>query len=114
MTCDSIGTLIPLYYYGELTPEEEDGVEAHIHQCRDCTRAMEQQRVLAGALDRRDMQVPPLLLEDCRADLSATVHGGISRLVARPRKGPWGLFLDAVADSLSNLGRLRQPIGAVA
>ena len=118
MTCDSIATFIPLYYYGELTPEEEDGVEEHIHQCRDCAHAMEQQRVLAAALDRRDMQVPPLLLEDCRADLIAAVHGGVSQLTAPVRssvkKGPWRLFLDAVADSLSNLGRLRQPIGAVA
>lgn len=117
MNCDSISTLIPLYYYGELSPEEEDAVEGHTHECRDCAREIEQQRVLAAALDRREMQVPPLLLEDCRADLMATLHGGVSRFAERPpskEKGPWGLFLAAVAHSFSNLGRFRQPVGALA
>jgi RNA polymerase sigma factor (sigma-70 family) len=105
MNCDSISTLIPLYYYGELTPEQEDSVEEHTHECRDCAQAVEQQRQLAAALDRREMQAPPLLIEDCRADLLATLHGGVARMpvAAAPSKskGPWGLFLDAVAHSLS-------------
>lgn len=117
MNCDSISNLIPLYYYGELTPEEEEGVEEHTHQCRDCARAVEQQRMLAAALDRREMELPPLLLEDCRADLLATVHGGVSQIAAPvpPRKkSPWALFLEAMADSFANLHRLRQPVGAAA
>src|SRR5206468_2046780 len=103
MNCDAISTLIPLYYYGELTPEQEDAVEEHTHQCRECADAVEQQRSLAAALDRREMQVPPLLLEDCRADLLATLHGGVSRVPATHRapahKGPWALFLEAVSHS---------------
>jgi hypothetical protein len=118
MNCDLISTYIPLYYYGELSPEQEESVEEHTHQCRNCAREMEQQRVLAGALDRREMPVPPLLLEDCRADLLATLHGGVSRSVVpvtpARTKGPWGLFLDALSHSLSGFGRLRQPIGALA
>jgi len=114
MNCDAISRLIPLYYYGELSPEEEDAVEQHTHECRDCAGEIEQQRVLAAALDRREMQVPPLLLEDCRADLLATLQGGVSRLAQPPSKGPWALFLAAVAYSFSNLGRFRQPIGALA
>src|SRR2546423_7120629 len=99
MNCDSISKLIPLYYYGELTPEEEDSVEQHTHECRDCAREIEQQRVLAAALDRREMQVPPLLLEDCRADLMATLQGGLSRIAQPPSKGPWPLFLPPAAHS---------------
>lgn len=118
MNCDSISILIPLYYYGELSPEQEEAVEEHTHQCPGCARQMEQQRTLSAALDRREMQVPPLLLEDCRADLGATLRGGVARtsasLPAPAAKGPWGLFLDAVAHSLSGFGRLRQPIGAAA
>jgi hypothetical protein len=115
MNCDTISNLIPLYYYGELSPEEEDSVEEHTHVCRDCAHVMEQQRVLATALDRRAMQTPPLLLEDCRADLMATLHGGPPRPIetARP-KGPWALFLDAIGHSFDGLGRLRQPVGAFA
>ncbi len=116
MNCDSISTLIPLYYYGELSPEQEDAVEEHAHQCRNCAGQMEQQRTLAAALDRREMQVPPLLLEDCRADLDVTLRGGVTRAAVSvpPAKSPWALFLDAVAHSFSGAGRLRQPIGALA
>ena len=113
MTCDSILKLIPLYYYGELTPDEEERVEEHTHGCPACTRELVQQRALAAALDRRQMAAAPLLLEDCRSDLMAAIQGGAPR-VEPSVKGPWRLFLDAMAVSLSGLGRLRQPIGAVA
>jgi HEAT repeats/Putative zinc-finger len=113
MNCDSVTTLIPLYYYGELTPDEEERVEQHIHQCAACAREGEQQRALAAALDRRQAALPPLLLEDCRADLLAAIQGGAPRAEARP-KGPWRLFLDALSSSFSGMGRLRQPLGALA
>ena len=69
MTCDSVGRLIPLYFYGELMPEEEDRLEEHLHACAGCTREMERQRALAAALDRRQTELPPMLLDACRADL---------------------------------------------
>ena len=79
MNCDLISKLIPLYHYGELTPEEEDRIEEHAFQCAGCVRHMEQQRALALALDQRRLAVPPVLLEDCRADLMAAVQGGAPR-----------------------------------
>ncbi len=33
MTCDSVSKLIPLYFYAELTPDDEDRVEQHLHEC---------------------------------------------------------------------------------
>ncbi len=113
MNCDSITTLIPLYFYGELTPDEEERVEQHTHECAACAREVEQQRALAAALDRRQAALPPLLLEDCRADLLAAIQGGAPRVEA-PAKGPWRLFLDALSSSFSGMGRLRQPLGALA
>ena len=50
MTCDSILKLIPLYYYGELTPDEEERVEEHTHGCPACTGELVQQRALAARL----------------------------------------------------------------
>ena len=35
MSCDSVSKLIPLYYYGELSPEEEDRIEEHIGRLAD-------------------------------------------------------------------------------
>ena len=115
MTCDSILKLIPLYYYGELTPDEEERVEEHTHGCPACAREVARQRTLAAALDRRQVLAPPMLLDDCRSDLMAAVQGGAPR-VAPPVKGAWRLFLDAVAASwsVSGVARLRQPIVALA
>jgi predicted anti-sigma-YlaC factor YlaD len=56
MNCDSVSKLIPLYFYGEVTPEEEDQVDQHLHECAACASEMEQQRTLAAALDRRQAE----------------------------------------------------------
>jgi anti-sigma factor RsiW len=114
MTCDSVSRLIPLYFYGELMPEEEDRLEEHLHACARCTREMERQRTLAAALDRRcHVGLPPLLLDSCRADLLAAIQGGAPRL-AKPAKGPWSLFLEALVATLTGFNRYRTPVGAVA
>jgi hypothetical protein len=114
MNCDSVSKLIPLYYYGELTPDDEERVEAHTHECAPCAGEVEQHRVLAAALDRRQIALPPLLLEDCRSDLMCAIQGGAPRTEPARPKGPWRLFLDAMAASFTGMGRLRQPIGALA
>lgn len=113
MTCDSVGQLIPLYFYGELTPEEEDQVEQHLHGCAACTRELDRQRGLAVALDQRTADVPARLLSDCRADLMAAIQGGAPRL-PQPRKGPWTLFLEAVGSTLDSVRHVPTPVGALA
>ncbi len=110
MTCDAVRKLIPLYYYGELTPEEEDEAEAHVHECGACARQMEGARALAAALDRRRMEPPATLLADCRADLAAAVRGA----VAEPARRPWRLWQEAAAATLAGFARWRQPLGATA
>ena len=125
MTCDSAARLIPLYFYGELPPEEEEQVEDHLHGCPACAREMERQRQLAVALDRRVAEPPPFLLEECRLDLLAAVQCAPVRSrapVAPPRgaiafpkaKGPWTLFLEALGATLGGFTRFRQPLGAMA
>jgi hypothetical protein len=94
-------------------PEEEDRLEEHLHGCAGCTREMERQRAMAAALDRRRAEVPPMLLEACRADLLAAIQGGAPRWF-KPAKGPWTLFLEALAATLAGFSRYRTPVGAVA
>ena len=113
MSCDSIAKLIPLYFYGELPPEEEDRVEAHLFECADCARAAERQRSLATALDQRRMEPPVDLLRECRFDLRAAIEGGAPRL-AKAEKSPWTLFLEAIGFTMNGVVRFRQPAGAVA
>jgi hypothetical protein len=74
---------------------------------------MERQRALAAALDRRQAEVPPLLLEACRADLQAAIQGGAPRH-NKPAKGPWALFMEALAATLLGFKHYRTPVGAVA
>ena len=112
MNCEAVLKLIPLYFYGELPPGEEDAVEEHLHACPGCALEMERQRALAAELSRRQAPVAGALLEECRADLMAAIRGGAPRAVPQP--GPWRLFLEAMVHSFASLGRLRQPLGAVA
>jgi hypothetical protein len=110
MTCDAVRKLIPLYYYGELSAAEEDRAEAHIHECAACARQMEAARTLAAALDRRRMEAPAELLEDCRAGLAAAVRAAR----AEPPRRPWRLWVEAAEATLAGFTRWRQPLGAVA
>lgn len=110
MMCDSVLELISLYYYGELTPEDEDRVEAHVHECQTCALELDRQRKLGAALDERSVDATAALLYDCRSDLMAAIQGGAPG-VAGPSKGPWTLFLEAMG---STLGRLRMPVTATA
>jgi anti-sigma factor RsiW len=112
MTCDAAAKLIPLYGYGDLPPDEEDRLEQHLDECAGCAREVRRQRSLAAALDERSLQPSAALLEDCRAELMAAVRQGEPR--AGRAHGSWALLWQAVNESLTGLGRVRQPVGAVA
>jgi len=114
MTCDQVLELVPLYFYGELAPGDEERVEEHLYACQECSREMERQRALAAALAEHQTPVPNQLLHECRADLMAAIQGGAPRLAQDRPPGPWKLFLQAMAHSFEGLGRLRQPVGALA
>jgi hypothetical protein len=113
MTCDAVRKLIPLYFYGELPAGEEDRVEAHLQECAACAGEMDRMASLAGAMGRRQAEVPALLLDRCRADLSAAIQEA-APLAGPPVKGPWTLFLEAMGATLAGFPRWRTPVGAVA
>jgi len=112
MKCDAVLKAIPLYFYGELSAADEDGIEQHVHECASCAQELDRQRVLAVRFDRRQLEVPPGLLDSCRADLMAAIQGGAG--AREPAPSPWRLFLDALSHSWSNWSRFRQPLGAAA
>jgi len=113
MNCDWVAKSIPLYFYGELTAEEEERVEAHVDECAGCARELERQRQLAAALDRRQLEPASQLLEECRADLMAGVAGGPARASKAVPKSAWTLFLEALGITFRGFRRWQQPIGAV-
>ncbi len=115
MNCEEGSKSILPYYYGELPPDEEERVEEHLDTCESCRRELERQQVLASVLDRRAIQPPDALLEDCRDALASAVRSAgppLAPVVAPPAQGP------SVAERLTALWTavwsFRQPIGAVA
>jgi HEAT repeat protein len=111
-SCDAVLEAVPLYFYGELAPPEEDQVEDHLHKCPSCAREMERQRALAAALSARQMEPPVAFLAECRAGLMAAIGSPVP--ASAPNPGPWRLFLQAVAHSFASLELLRVPVGAAA
>jgi anti-sigma factor RsiW len=115
MNCESVTKLIPLYFYGELPPEEEDGLEQHLDACAACARLAESQRTLSATLDRREMQPSAALLAECRHDLMRAVYrheGSVLRPVQA--SGSWKPFREGFAAWLPSLGPWRMPLGASA
>jgi len=114
MNCEEMEKSIPLYFYGELPPEEEERVEDHLDACEPCRGELEQLRTLAAALDRREIAAPSEVLTDCRDSLMDAIRASAAPAAA-PMVLPAGPSLaDRWSALMAALWGLRQPIGAVA
>jgi|HubBroStandDraft_1064217.scaffolds.fasta_scaffold00379_15 hypothetical protein len=115
MNCESVTKLIPLYFYGELPPEEEDRLEQHLDTCAACAREAESQRALSAALDRRAMQPAAALLAECRHDLMRAVYREGAPVPRGADFSPRGTLVPhRFAAWLPSLGVWRMPLGASA
>lgn len=74
MSCDRIADELPLYFYGELTQEDEERVEQHLATCTACTAEMENVRRFARAMSMSETPVPGPLLSQCRVDLTRSLR----------------------------------------
>jgi len=108
MNCEPVSRDIALYLYGELAPEEEERLEAHVHGCADCQRELECQKRLQRALDEREMEVESGLLAECRTDLIRAVRQAEINKAARPA------WRETLFSFWNALGAMRQPVGALA
>jgi len=114
MNCESVSKLIPLYFYGELPPDEEDHLEQHLDTCAACARQAESQRALQVALDRRVMEPPAALLAECRHDLMRTIYRNEAPVMQRVKPADHGGIREGWAAWLPSLGPWRMPLGASA
>ena len=110
MKCDWFVESLPLYYYGELAPEDEERFEDHLHTCEACRGEMERFRRTAAALDRREVQPPADLLAECRQDLMRAIY----REEAPARHAASPPLRESLAAMFAALVRFRQPLGAMA
>jgi len=114
MNCDAVTKALPLYYYGELAGEVEEGIEDHLQSCASCQAELERQRALAAALDSHALAPGSALLAECRHDLARAIYREEAPDARRAASDPWGLFREAFR-SLWHPGiRFAQPAGALA
>jgi len=115
MNCESATKLVPLYFYGELPPEEEDSLEQHLDACAACAREAERQREISVALDRRAVQPSAALLAECRHDLMRAVYRQEAPVLRRAEPGRHPSRAAALIPQwLPSLGAWRMPLGASA
>ena len=114
MNCDETSKSIPLYFYGELTAEEEERLEEHLDGCAVCRRELETHRALAAALDRREIEPAPAFLEQSRHNLMAAVAGVGTPIAAASPVAPRPSIAERISAFLEMLWAWKQPIGAVA
>lgn len=110
MTCAEVVRQIPLYGYGEIPPEVEEHIEAHLAECVSCREELARHRAFVDLLDDREDVPAPGLLTTCRTDLrrrlAADSAGG-----AQPRGSGW--FESLRVFSQFHIP-LRIPVGAMA
>ena len=113
MNCESVVKLLPLYFYGELPPDEEDRLEQHLDTCTACAHQADAQRAIHAALDRRSVEPSAALLAECRHDLMRAIYREEAPVVRRaePRRSS---FRDAFSSWLPSFGAWRMPLGASA
>jgi HEAT repeats/Putative zinc-finger len=110
MTCESVKRAIPLYLYGELPPETEESLEAHMDVCLDCAKEVDLHREFARSLNDRELEPSLDLLVECRQSL-ATELSNVERRSQRTAEGLaalWGRIFGFP------FNRFRIPAGAMA
>jgi hypothetical protein len=104
--CDEVMRQIPLYCYGEVTSEAEEGIEAHIALCASCEAELARHRSFLDLLSEREDLNEAALLAACRLDLRTAMVAD-----AMPPPQSW-------LDTLRNFAHMnipfRIPVGAMA
>jgi len=113
MNCETVTKLLPLYFYGELPPDDEDALEQHLDSCAPCARLAESQRRISAALDQRETQPSAALLAECRHDLMRSIYREESVGVRRVEPAHRSHWFDLGA-WMPSFGAWRMPLGASA
>lgn len=74
MKCQDVLDRLPLYPYGELSPLEEEEIEAHLHICPACQEEYAAQQQISQALDRLRAEPAPFAAAEYRRELIAVVR----------------------------------------
>ena len=92
MNHNEIKKLIRLSLYGELTNEEQSGLELHLKDCEECRNELEQQRNLLSLISDKKNKVDDNLLMEARAQLRGAIRN------ERQRKDSFGKVFQQITD----------------
>ncbi len=109
MTCDDAVEALPLFLYGEMGFDEEEGLQAHLDCCASCRDALARQRSLRAALDERELDVSAFLLRRNRQQLGERLAAETDRRHGSPFESLSHLF-----SGWDWMPRFVRPAGAVA
>lgn len=73
MNCESVIKQLPLVLYGELSFDEEEEVQQHLHNCALCRTELENLQTLHLELDRREISLDSAVLTSCRRQLRIAI-----------------------------------------
>jgi len=107
LDCAQVRMHFALLLYGELSFDEEEGVESHLDGCAECRAALEREKSLHAAFDSLSADPPASLLRQCRAELAAALHSDQGPVSAWNRRGLWDRFVDLLGGSA-----VLRPVGA--
>ena len=100
LNCADTRMLFALLLYGELSFDEEEGVDAHLDGCAECRAALESEKSLHAAFDSVAVEPAASLLRQCRMELGASTRleqareqGLPVRAGSRKPAGWWNRFV---------------------
>ena len=103
MNCEEVRKSLPLFFYGELSFEQEEMVETHLDGCDACRTEMARLRSMNAIFDDLEIEPTPSLLRDARLRLDTALQQEPSR----------ASVLNRLA-SYFRLPAMAKPIGALA
>ncbi len=108
MKCSEIVDQLPLYSYGEVSPEVEERIEAHLAGCESCQTEFAKHRAFLDALNQREDAADAALLTTCRLDLRRSLAAESAR------RAPGSGWFERLRELARFHIPLRVPVGAMA
>lgn len=111
MNCESVRNSLSLLLYGELSFDEEESIEQHLHSCELCRELFRKERAIHSAMDAEELEPEPGMVAECRRNLRTALdrEGFAPAFAGTPR----GRF-DRWIGSLFPAGSMLRPAGALA
>jgi hypothetical protein len=112
MKCAEIVEHFTLYSYGEVAPELEERIEAHLAECPKCKAEFAKHKAFMEILDQRDDASDATLLSGCRVNLRQQLAAETA--AAGTHRNGWAGWLESLRNFSQFHIPFKVPVGALA